>query len=261
MAQNLTVAEEYLSALELTPSPQIIGNPNLLYGKDGALEVYYAPFDHIATDAKLVIVGITPGLAQATNAFEAARGALRSGCSLREALRIAKLTGSFSGGVMRNNLVSMLDHIGVARLFGVQSTSALFRAESEFVHFTSALRYPVFVGGKNYNGSPDMLRTPLLQRIIETHLAEEAAVLPDAIWLPLGPKAEAAVLHLVTRGHLRRESVLAGLPHPSGANAERIAVFLGRKDPNHASRQTNATRLLQAKASLSKQICSLMEAN
>ena len=38
---------------------------SLAYKKDGAVEVYYSPFDHIAHRAKLVIVGITPGRAQA----------------------------------------------------------------------------------------------------------------------------------------------------------------------------------------------------
>lgn len=262
MAQNLRIAEKYLSALNLAESPRILGNRALLYGTDdGDLEVFYAPFDHIATDAKLVVVGITPGLTQAVNAYEAVRSALRCGLSLPESLRIAKLTASFSGGIMRNNLVSLLDAIGVPGLFRIQSTSSLFHPESEHVHFTSALRYPVFLGGRNYNGSPDMLRTPLLREMIETHLAEEARALPEAVWLPLGPKAEAAVLHLVSKGYLRRNKVLAGMPHPSGANAERVAVFLGRKDAQRVSRQTNAANLLQARTVLTGQILSLMEAN
>lgn len=39
-----------------------------------------------------------------------------------------------------------------------------------------------------------------------------------------------------------------------------IAVFLGRKDPRHVSCQTNASSLLQARATLAGQIASLMEA-
>lgn len=114
--------------------------------------------------------------------------------------------------------------------------------------------------GQNYNGMPDMIRTPLLRKMIEKHLVEEASLLPNALWLPLGPKAERAVLHLSSLGHLRRDRILSGLPHPSGANAERVAVFLGRKAPELASRQTNASMLLEAFKRLSTQIQNLKTA-
>ncbi|RWN55767.1 hypothetical protein [Mesorhizobium sp.] len=256
MAQDLSIAEKYL--VHIQPSAPIdLMSASMLYAEDGALRISYAPFDHIASKAKLVVVGITPGMTQAVAALAAARENLRRGVPLVHALRHAKLTASFSGGVMRKNLVTMLDAIGVANLFGIESTDALFTADAEHVHFTSALRYPVFVDGKNYNGTPDMLRTPLLRRMIETHLAEEARVLPEAVWLPLGPKAEAAVAHLARIGLLDRRRIIAGMPHPSGANAERVAVFLGRKDPSLASDQTNPGPLLHAYNALCTQIAEL----
>jgi hypothetical protein len=64
-------------------------------------------------------------------------------------------------------------------------------------------------------------------------------------------------MHLAELGLLDHSHVLAGIPHPSGANAERVAVFLGRKDPSLASRQTNPVTLLEAFKSLKKQITSL----
>jgi hypothetical protein len=54
---------------------------------------------------------------------------------------------------MRTNLVSMLDHIGLASAFGIKTCANLFNPAYERVHFTSALRYPVFVGDANYNGT------------------------------------------------------------------------------------------------------------
>ncbi|WP_272007821.1 hypothetical protein [Roseovarius sp. ZX-A-9] len=228
--------------------------------QNGALRVAYAPFDHIARKAKLVIVGITPGRVQATNALSAAQSALESGSSISEALAEAKLIGSFSGP-LRANLVAMLDAIGVAEHLGVQTTAEIFHPGSQDVHFTSALRYPVLVNGKNYNGAPDMLKTPLLRRMVETHLAEEARMLPDALWLPLGPRPEAALGHLARQGLLDRKKILRGLPHPSGANAERIAVFLGRKPPELASRQTNPAKLLSAFKMLMAQMASLKGAS
>ena len=257
MAQDLSIATEFMAKLSRSGSIDPLASSALTLVEDGRIRVAYAPFDHVATNAKLVIVGITPGLSQATVALAAAREHLAKGIiDLEEALRRAKLTASFSGA-LRSNLVAMLDSIGVNSLFDLKTTADLFAPGAEQVHFTSALRYPAFVDGKNYNGTPDMLKTPILRQMIDTHLAEEAALLPKALWLPLGPKAEMALQHLASRGLLEKSRILAGLPHPSGANGERIAIFLGKKDANQASRQTRPAPLLAAYKTLRNQISTL----
>lgn len=258
MAQDLSIATEFMAKISRSGSIDPLASSDLTLAQDGRIRVAYAPFDHIATNAKLVIVGITPGLSQATVALAAARQHLANGVDLPEVLRRAKLTASFSGP-LRSNLVAMLDSIGVHSFFGLKTTADLFAPGAEHVHFTSALRYPVFVDGKNYNGTPDMLKTPILRQMIDTHLAEEAALLPKSLWLPLGPKAETALQHLATNGLLEKSRILRGLPHPSGANAERIAVFLGKKDPAAASTKTNSNSLVSAYSALRKQIAELKE--
>jgi hypothetical protein len=55
---------------------------------------------------------------------------------------------------------------------------------------------------------------------------------------------------LTDEGHFRPEQVLAGLPHPSGANAERIAYFLGRKEASRLSAKTNGAALDAARTAL-----------
>lgn len=257
MDQDLTLARTMLARIPAATDLDLLGNSSLRLAQSDKISVVYAPFDHIAREARLVVVGITPGMTQAVNAITAARAALGRGLSVEAALAEAKLVASFSGGAIRNNLVAMLDAIGAARHLGAGSTAELFRPGSTAVHFTSALRYPVFVDGQNYNGTPDMLTTPVLRHMVETHLAEEAHLLPKALWLPLGPKAETAVTHLVRNGILPPARVLAGMPHPSGANAERVAVFLGRKDPAKVSRQTNPAPLIAAFARLTAQIANL----
>lgn len=256
MEQDLNIARKMLPLLSVGSSETFNNRQDLLVASDGDVRTFYAPFDYIEARARLVVVGITPGKTQAVNAIEAAQKALSRGSSIEAALAEAKLVGSFSGA-LRGNLIAMLDGIGVHEHFGLPSTAELFRPGSTEVHFTSAVRYPTFVSGANYNGTPDMLKSPMLRRMVEKYLAEEAAFLPDAIWLPLGPKAEAAVKHLVAMGRLDRKRVLAGMPHPSGANAERVAVFLGRKASNLASSRTNAAPLLAAFERLCAQIKSL----
>ena len=222
------------------------GMPSLLQklalAKQGPLQITYAPFDHVPEHAELVIVGITPGRVQAVNAIAAAAKALRAGKPNGEASRLAKMEGSFSGP-MRANLVAMLDHIGLNSALRLTTCATIFDPSRERIHFTSALRYPVFVGDENYNGKPDMLKTPLLKSMIDNCLADEARSLSKAIWLPLGPQASRAVEYLCTLGTLNETQVLQGLPHPSGANMERIAYFTGRKARELLSSKTNPDAL------------------
>jgi len=228
----------------------------LTLASEGPITVTYAPFDHIPTAARLAVVGITPGRVQAETALMAAALAMRAGNSIEESLRLAKLTASFSGTQTRNNLVAMLDAIGLSSTFGVTSCAELFDPAREQIHFTSALRYPVFVNGKNFNGSPT--KTPLLRRMIETYLAEEVAALSAALWLPLGPKPAIALQHLVKMGVLPARNVLNGVPHPSGLNGERVAAFPGRFDSKNASIKTNVAKLTMAKRDLCRLVAGLL---
>src|SRR5690606_14468063 len=113
---------------------------------------------------------------------------------------------------------------------GIQSTGSLWNKDAARVHFTSVLRYPVFLNGANYSGAPSMLTTPLLRKQLMTWFAREMASLPKAIFVPLGPKVAEAMEAIARQIGIDSRQVLAGMPHPSGANAERIAFFLGRKE-------------------------------
>jgi hypothetical protein len=216
---------------------------------EAPLSVVWAPFDHLAPGARLVIVGITPGAQQAENALGAFRQALAAGASEAEALRLAKSAASFSGP-MRNTLVSMLDLVGAPAALGARTAAEFFEPGFEGVHFTSALRHPVFVDGANYNGAPNMLRAPALRAMVEEHLAAEVRALPGAMWLPLGQKPVLALKHLVARGVLHHSRLLPALPHPSGANSERTAYFLGRKARTDLSPTTDGAALDAARERL-----------
>jgi hypothetical protein len=55
--------------------------PEFSLGKDGPYELRYIPFEYLNRDARLVIVGITPGPNQIELAYDAAQSLLMSGCS------------------------------------------------------------------------------------------------------------------------------------------------------------------------------------
>lgn len=227
---NISRFEEFAPVLKNLPSTFALDQPMpkaLHLESEGSLSIFYAPFDHVSETARIVLVGITPGRAQAIAALTSARERLRSGASLTDAAAYAKNAASFAGP-MRANLVSMLDHIGVAALLGLSTTGSLWSSHSHLVHFTSAVRYPVFDAGKNYSGA-GLTRQGVLRRQLDRYFIAECNMLPDALFVPLGPAALSACEYAQSAGALRDSQLLRGLPHPSGANAERIAYFLGRK--------------------------------
>jgi hypothetical protein len=219
-----------------------------LLARAGRIEAHYIPFDYVNPDARVVVVGISPGFVQWKNAVRAAQQGLRDGLPLPELLRAAKYTGAFSGAI-RPNLVALLDHIGLQHWLGIASCATLFGAHAHLMHVTGALRQPVFVDGPNgtklnYNGAnPNMVTTPLLQEQLLAWFGEEAARLRGAVFVPLGPKVSLALSWLARRSILDEGRILHGIPHPSGANAERIAYFLGRKEKSALSSRTNGSQI------------------
>lgn len=219
----------------------------LLIEEIGELSVYYAPFDYVNTEAKIVICGITPGFQQAILALEEASKQLKQGATPAVAKLAAKNTASF-GGPMRSNLIRLLDYIGIAKKLNIGSCSELFENKSNLVHYTSALRYPVFKSLQNYSGTPSMISNHLLRSQLENYLLPELAQLGSTPFIvPLGPKVEEAMNFAVKAGVISQEQVLGGLPHPSGANAERIAYFLGEKPADKLSAKTNPVKIDLAK--------------
>jgi hypothetical protein len=243
-----------LSDQELVGAPSLY--EKLALEEHGDVRVCYAPFEHVNPAARIVIVGITPGRTQMLNALKELRRQLDHGASDETALKAARATGAFSGS-MRPNLTGLLDAVGIQRWLGIRSCTELFESAAHLVQTTSVLRNPVFVGGENYNGTPSMTKHLLLQAQLTTHFAEDVAALPKAVFVPLGDKVAEALHFLADQELIDRARILDGLPHPSGANAERIAYFLGRKARHELSVKTNPAKLEKARASLQQRVLAL----
>ena len=243
-----------LTSAELQGSASL--NEKLRIAQDGPVEVCYAPFEYINQKARIVIVGITPGRTQMVNALRECRHQLDAGADDQQVLKAAKQTGAFSGA-MRPNLVALLNHVGLQHWLRLSSCEALFGEASELVQTTSVLRNPVFVDGDNYNGTPNMVTHPLLKKQLIDGFGQDATALPDAVFIPLGDKVTMALHFLADCGLISKERILDGLPHPSGANAERIAYFLGNKERSALSRKTSPDKLDQARAGLMAKVVEL----
>ena len=222
------------------------------------MDVFYAPFEHVERKARLVIVGLTPGRHQGVSALDACARALRAGLDEAEVLRISKTAASFSGP-MRSNLVRMLDAIGIADALGLLSTAELWGEASELAHFASLVRNPVFVDGRNWSGSPDPVGTTLLRRWSAAWTGRELRELTPELIIPLGPAATRGLDHFVSTGAIDERRILRAMPHPSGANAERVACFLGTKKPDYASAKTDGHALVAARERLRSQVGELTQ--
>lgn len=220
--------DEMVPRVERLPRGQL-GRQDLLaedfrLAEDGSLSVFWIPFERLNRHARVVICGLTPGYGQMLEAFTAARDALAAGMDLAPTMNHIGRSASFAG-TMRINLVRMLDHLGLAKALDIASAGTLFEDADELVHTTSALRYPVFVGGANYGGNPQVRRTPLLRSYVIGTLGPELAAVSDALIIPLGKAAEGCIRLLTEAGDLDEERCLRGFPHPSGGNGHRVRQF------------------------------------
>jgi uracil-DNA glycosylase len=212
-----------LPAGDLGPAELL--TPGFLLDEESPLRTYWVPFERLNPTARIVIVGLTPGWSQMKEAFTAARDALQEGLSDDTVLAYVDQQASFAGS-MRSNMVKMLDAVDLPAALGIASCADLFAHQDTLVHTTSALRYPVFVDGKNYGGqNPQVRRSPLLIRYVREQLAPELEAVPDALILPLGKAVEDYLRLLIEGGELDDVRCLFGFPHPSGANGHRARQF------------------------------------
>lgn len=209
-------------------TPRDLLTPTFRLAADGNLAIYYAPFDYVNTNAKIILLGITPGFTQLEIGYREARDGLHAGLPHPEILQRVKRQASF-GGTMRNNLVSMLDGIGIAHALGLPTTASLFGKQQHLLHSTSVIKDSVFVSDKNYTGhTPRLIKTSLFRSYFST-LFEELESIPDALIIPLGDAVNDFLLPYVKEEARYPNQYLLDFPHPSGGNGHRVKHFLQRQ--------------------------------
>lgn len=228
MKQHL---EDYIEVIKQLPLKEKYTKdelliPELLIEKQGDLEIYYAPHnEYLNPNAKVFIIGITPGFEQMSTAIAEARRCIEEGLPLDEIKYRCKVAGRFSGSLRRNLLV-LLNELNLNTYLGINDAKQLFNEHDDLLHTISLIPYPVFVKGKNYTGhSPKLLKTPILLNYITEQFIDELSKLDDVLIIPLGKGVEEALLYLASKNLIKEEQVLKGFPHPSGANAHRFKQF------------------------------------
>ena len=202
-----------------TVNQKNIKDKKFLLKKEKNIEIYYAPFDYINSKAKIMIVGITPGLQQMIQSFEA----INNGRSLKEVKDLSSFKGS-----MRTTLIKYLDALKINKKLRIKSCESLFNINSRYLHSTSLIKYPVFDKGKNYSGS-SLLKKKILLSFLETHFVKELKKLDKTIIIPLGNSVSSTIDYLNDKFNLKLKCFLKGFPHPSGLNVRKDFQFKENK--------------------------------
>ena len=196
-----------------------VKDKKFLLEKEKNIEIYYAPFDYINSKAKIVIVGITPGLQQMLQSYEV----INQGKSLKEVKDLSSFKGS-----MRTSLIKYLDELKINDILKIKSCESLFNKNSKYLHTTSLVKCPVFDKGKNYSGA-NILKKKILLDFIEKNFLEELKTFKQSIIIPLGNNVSSTIEYLNKKYNLKLACFLKGFPHPSGANARKNIQFKENK--------------------------------
>lgn len=200
------------------------------------LSCFYAPFEHVNQDAKIVIVGITPGRTQMNRALNTLQTGLANNASIDQIFKNVKQQASLSGS-MRPRIIEILNKLGYAKALNIDSTSSLWSENNHLVHFCSLLKYPVFIHNKDYCGQPTLFNNGELTQLLHQEFINDLATInPDATLVPLGEMVAKVITILRDEGLIKQQvktyqNKVIAPPHPSGANAESISLLLSEQFP------------------------------
>ena len=199
--------------------------------KENNMEIYYAPHNEIVNkNAKIFIVGITPGWTQTSIAYKTAHDGLLKNLDYETIKKLCKQNSRFAGS-MRKNIIAMLDELKINEYLETSSCEELFAEKDNLLHTTSVIPYPVFIGKKNYTGSnPKILQNKALFFYVKKYFYKEVKMIPNALYIPLGKAVEEVLEQMIEENVIKKEQCLLGFPHPSGANGHRKRQFEEKKE-------------------------------
>lgn len=207
---------------------------NFLIDKENNIEIYYATHnEYINKNAKILIIGITPGFVQMNTSIATARKELEKTNNIEEIQYSCKVAGRFSGS-LRKNIISMLDEIKLNEALNLESCSELFDKKDYLMHTVSLIPYPVFVKKQNYTGhTPKLLKSDFLMKYIYDNFINEIHEInnfDEILLIPLGKAVEEVLCKLRDEGYIKENQILRGFPHPSGANVNRLVQLKENKE-------------------------------
>lgn len=205
-----------------------VGAAEFALGRSNRHQLQYIPFEHVNRQAKLVIVGITPGNTQLRLAYQRAQELLLEGRPVSEILVEVKKAGAFGGPSMKPNLLKMLHHFHFERILGVGNLESLWGANAHLLHSTSVVPHAAFEGEKMFAGSfKEVMDSPLLAEcFMDCFVPSAREMAEDAVFVGLGPCPQAALEWCVDNSVLHRRQVLGSFCHPSSSGGSTTGYYL-----------------------------------
>jgi hypothetical protein len=205
----------------------------LRVGETARHRLYYVPFEHANLDARLVVVGITPGPNQLELAIQAVQ---RSRTLPAASVQLeVKKQASFGSATMRPNLLKMLAHFRVRERLGITTEADLWGAAWPMFQATSVVPHAAFDlkadgAEKMFNGKfGEVLSSPLLMTCFEERfLPLVRAMNRSALWVGLGPTPRSALEWCVEKGLLRKGQI-AAFAHPSRSAGSQVDYFVKQR--------------------------------
>lgn len=226
--------EDYADSLARHGSTGV-GKSEFELGRKGKYSLHYIPFEHINPDAKLVIVGITPGPNQLELAYDTAKKMIKAGKNKFETLIEIKKHGAFGSKTMRPNLEKMLNHFKFDQIMGIYDANELWNSQAHLLHSTSVVPHAAF-GVKKGKDSPfagsfnEVMKCDLFREcFLDCFVPSLKDINPDAMYIGLGSCPERALEWCVINGHIRREQVLGAMSHPATTGGSSVGYFLREK--------------------------------
>ena len=227
----ITARFDHFKAILRKSGASAVRHPDTLVARESTYEVFYIPFEHVNRRARLVIVGITPGMNQLEMAYAEAQRLLHLGMSHVEILEAVKALAAFGGEAMRPNLLRMLRHFNFAKMLAISDEADLWGSASALLHSASVVPHAAFKNGKMFSGSFDeIIKVRALRERFENDFVPTLSELADdALYVTLGKTPYDALKHCVGLGVIRENQLLGALAHPSRSGGSQVAVYLGEK--------------------------------
>jgi hypothetical protein len=231
--------EEYCSRIKREGHASVIDKP-IVVGKHGAYSASYVPFEHTNTNARLVLVGTTPGHTHIKRAAELTATMLRARHSGQVIQREHKRQVEMGDPLARPNLLRMLDHFHIPALIGVADAATLWDDRFDTIQPLALLPLATTRRGLAFDGSFDeVLGVTLLREQFEAlFLARLSQARREALYIAFGRIAWAALTHAAASGVIHRRQMLGMMPVPTRAGTmvryflrEISAAQLSKHDP------------------------------
>jgi hypothetical protein len=200
--------------------------------KRGKYLLQYIPFEYVNKEAKIVIVGITPGPNQLTLAYDTAQKLLQTGRTENEILVEIKKAGAFGSSSMRPNLLKILRHFEFEKILGIKDVESLWDKDAGLLHSTSVIPHAAFTLSKSRNkmfaGSfNEVMKSDLFEEcFIDCFVPSIREMNQNALYVGLGPCPQAALQWCINKDYIRPEQVLGAFCHPATTGGSTTSYYL-----------------------------------